>query len=136
MRGVWSLTQKGKDTQLDAETTSALFRDIQRQFAVVRKTKKAAPSPQDDELPQELESAEATDHREALLAVLRALQPAGFEQLRQRLLRESGFKQVTVTGRSGDGGVGRFAPKMSMCSRATTVSSTGDHPSHRAHGCD
>jgi restriction system protein len=37
--------------------------------------------------------------------VLRALQPAGFEQLCQRLLRESGFKQVTVTGRSGDGGV-------------------------------
>lgn len=28
MRGVWSLTQKGKDTQLDAETTSALFRDV------------------------------------------------------------------------------------------------------------
>jgi restriction system protein len=42
MRGVWSLTQKGKDTQLDAETTSALFRYVQRQFAVVRKTKKAA----------------------------------------------------------------------------------------------
>ena len=77
MRGVWSLTQKGEDTQLDAETTSALFRDVQRQFAVVRKTKKAAPSPQDDELPQGLESAEATDHREALLAVLRALQLPG-----------------------------------------------------------
>ena len=34
MRDVWSLTQKGKDTQLGAETTSALFRDVQRQFAV------------------------------------------------------------------------------------------------------
>ena len=77
MRGVWSLTQKGKDTQLGAEATSALFRDVERQFAVVRKTKKAAPPPQDDELPQGLESAEATDHRETLLAVLRAFQPAG-----------------------------------------------------------
>jgi hypothetical protein len=43
MRGVWSLTQKGKDTQLGAEATSALFRDVERQFAVVRKTKKSAP---------------------------------------------------------------------------------------------
>ena len=31
--------------------------------------------------------------------------PAGFERLCQRLLRESGFVQVVVTGRSGDGGI-------------------------------
>lgn len=30
---------------------------------------------------------------------------AGFERLSQRLLRESGFVQVAVTGRSGDGGI-------------------------------
>ena len=31
--------------------------------------------------------------------------PAGFERLIQRMLRESGFVQVEVTGRSGDGGI-------------------------------
>ncbi len=31
--------------------------------------------------------------------------PAGFERLCQRLLRESGFEQVIVSGRSGDGGI-------------------------------
>jgi restriction system protein len=31
--------------------------------------------------------------------------PAAFERLVQRLLRESGFIQVEVTGRSGDGGI-------------------------------
>ena len=35
----------------------------------------------------------------------RCLPPKGFEQLCQRLLRESGFDQVVVTGRSGDGGI-------------------------------
>jgi len=33
------------------------------------------------------------------------LSPAAFERLVQRLLRESGFTQVEVTGRSGDGGI-------------------------------
>lgn len=33
------------------------------------------------------------------------LPPAAFERLVQRLLRESGFTQVEVTGRSGDGGI-------------------------------
>jgi restriction system protein len=33
------------------------------------------------------------------------LSPAGFEKLVQRVLRESGFTQVEVTGRTGDGGI-------------------------------
>jgi restriction system protein len=33
------------------------------------------------------------------------LSPAAFERLSQRLLRESGFVEVKVTGRSGDGGI-------------------------------
>ena len=37
--------------------------------------------------------------------IIRSLSPAGFEKLCQRLLRESGFQQVEVTGRSGDGGI-------------------------------
>lgn len=34
-----------------------------------------------------------------------SLPPGGFERLCQRLLRESGFQQVKVTGRAGDGGI-------------------------------
>jgi restriction system protein len=33
------------------------------------------------------------------------LDPSAFERLIQRLLRESGFVQVEVTGRTGDGGI-------------------------------
>jgi restriction system protein len=34
-----------------------------------------------------------------------SLPAAGFERLCQRLLRESGFEHVSITGRSGDGGI-------------------------------
>jgi len=37
--------------------------------------------------------------------VIKSLPASGFERLCQRLLRESGFQQVVVTGRSGDGGI-------------------------------
>ena len=37
--------------------------------------------------------------------VLLAMSPAAFERLIQRMLRESGFTHVQVTGKSGDGGI-------------------------------
>ena len=33
------------------------------------------------------------------------MEPAAFERLTQRMLREAGFSQVEVTGRTGDGGI-------------------------------
>ena len=39
------------------------------------------------------------------LKIIKAISPDGFEQLSKRLLRESGFQKVTVTGGSGDGGI-------------------------------
>lgn len=50
----------------------------------------------------EAEEAEWTDR---LLATLRTMDPSAFERLAQRLLRESGFVKVEVTGKSGDGGI-------------------------------
>lgn len=43
--------------------------------------------------------------RDELLATLLDMDPDAFERLVQRLLREAGFIQVEVTGRSGDGGI-------------------------------
>jgi restriction system protein len=45
------------------------------------------------------------DWRERLLSVVRDIAPDQFERLSMRLLREAGFTQVVVTGRSGDGGI-------------------------------
>jgi restriction system protein len=44
--------------------------------------------------------------KDELLAVLmNRIKPDAFERLAQRIMRESGFVKVEVTGRSGDGGI-------------------------------
>jgi len=53
----------------------------------------------------ELDLSIAADYRDHLLAAIQALPFAGFERLCQRLLREAGFQQVAVTGRTGDNGI-------------------------------
>ena len=55
-----------------------------------------APRPRQDERPAWMR---------ALLTNLRAMDPAAFERLCQRLLREAGFSSVEVARRGADGGV-------------------------------
>ena len=45
------------------------------------------------------------DWKEQLLTVLYDMEASAFEKLTQRLLRESGFIKVEVTGQTGDGGI-------------------------------
>jgi restriction system protein len=97
-RGVWTLTEDGRKTSLNSETTYELFSRVHKQFVIPREKK-----PKDGETGEKL--PEEIDHRSALLGILQSLPAEGFERLCQRLLRESGFEAVTVTGRSGDGGL-------------------------------
>lgn len=103
-RGVWSLTERGRATKLSVEQAGEIFSKWVKVFDARRKT--AAPS----EEPLAEQVAEAAgkptkDYRAETLELLLSLPPAGFERLSQRLLREAGFTQVTVTGQSGDGGI-------------------------------
>jgi restriction system protein len=43
--------------------------------------------------------------QEELMELLLSMHPDAFERLVQRILRESGFSQVEVTGKTGDGGI-------------------------------
>ena len=76
---------------------------------VVREQAKAQRASREvvDSLDQAVESPEEVQHwREELHQILtKELSPDAFERLTKRLLRESGFVQVEVTGRSGDGGI-------------------------------
>jgi restriction system protein len=108
-RGIWSLTEKGRSTTLSDSSALQLFKKIHKVFSEEWRTRR-----KEDGTAQEVdESAPASaavsqlaaPHRELLLSLLKALPAAGFERLCQRLLRESGFQHVTVTGRSGDGGL-------------------------------
>lgn len=96
-RGVWSLTEKAKS--LEAVDPSEVVRFV-RALDKQETPKKRPP----DETARELSEEERW--KDKLSAVLtQKLDPAGFERLVQRILRESGFIQVEVTGRTGDGGV-------------------------------
>jgi restriction system protein len=84
-----------------------LFQNIHQKFSVERRKQKdklALPFENKKDISDELPD-EHDDHRIILLEKLMALPADGFERLCQRLLRESGFESVTVTGKSGDGGL-------------------------------
>jgi restriction system protein len=101
-RGVWSLTEEGLKTHLSHEDALHIFEYVQNEV------KSNEPTISEDYESTDVEADElfdSTDHRKVVFKLLTEMPPAGFERLCQRLLRESGFEQVVVTGRSGDGGI-------------------------------
>ncbi len=104
-RGVWTLSEKGKSSKsLDSSDAVVLFRAIHEQFP-------RAVEEGDDELTDTTEDGGGApdpgdkSHRDLLSEKLLSIPAGGFERFCQRLLREAGFENVTVTGRSGDGGI-------------------------------
>lgn len=101
-RGIWSLTDKGISADLITFDALEIFKDVQKNIVEEKKASgKALPST-DEPISTDVDSQ---DHKSDLLSLIKSLPPDGFERLSQRLLRESGFQQVIVTGRSGDGGI-------------------------------
>lgn len=102
-RGIWSLTQKGLETDLSFEDSLKLFKEVHSTFVSKDKKTKQERKITEDEIEETVtEDEELSDD---LLTILQNLSPNGFERICQRLLRESGFKKVVVTGKSGDGGI-------------------------------
>lgn len=116
-RGIWALTDAGaKITSRDQtaaiqEQVNAEERERARQKrASQRRMEQREAARQSD--PPPLEEAdtgtgeeEGADWKTRLFDILRALEPAAFERLSQRLLREAGFVKVEVRGQTGDGGI-------------------------------
>lgn len=97
-RGVWSITNTGREVQSEKE----LRKQTSEYYRKQRYQHKGGQSPSldvdDDKQGDEV-------WQEDLLHTLRSINPDVFERLCQRILRESGFTKVEVTGRSGDGGI-------------------------------
>lgn len=90
-RGVWSLTPEGRAVdQVNPADVVSFAREQYRQQHVG-----------EPEVSLETEAS----WRDDLIDTLLEMDSAAFERLFQRILRESGFIQVEVTGRSGDGGI-------------------------------
>jgi restriction system protein len=104
-RGVWALTELGSASKLDAESVYELFKAVQKGFPRKESQRSGPATVEHDVDESEAPEPANEDYRSHLLAVLRSLPPAGFERICQRLLRESGFQQVVVTGRASDGGI-------------------------------
>ena len=107
-RGVWALTAEGK--AVEAVDVRAIRTDVRREYRTRRQEQALLPTPP-EETPTEGAAAALVEveaelsWKQQVLDALIAMSPAAFERLSQRLLRECGFTQVEVTGRSGDGGI-------------------------------
>lgn len=105
VRGVWSLTEKGRKSSLTHNQALQIFKSVQQQILEEKKIQEGQTVILVEKVNEEDVGPEIENYREAIIEVLRNLPAEGFERLCQRLLRESGFERVTVTGRSGDGGI-------------------------------
>ncbi|HUD52405.1 restriction endonuclease [Parvibaculum sp.] len=100
-RGIWTLTPKGRDMNANE------LKEVHRVVQSMRTKRAETPTIETEAVePEAVETeAEELDWSERLLSVLLTLKPDAFERLCQRVLRESGFTKVEVTGKSGDGGI-------------------------------
>src|SRR6266516_5028916 len=108
-RAVWTLTDEGAallaaPSMSDTQKRERIRRLWSKWLADLREARKAKQARADLE-PEAGEPAEEPGWKEQLLEQLLAMQPAGFERLARRLLREGDFDSVNVTGKSGDGGI-------------------------------
>ncbi len=104
-RGIWSLTEAGEQA-----TTDDLIAKISELRAIdtnnFQKRKPQQPKREQQLIHDGIALPDTDlDWRDRLLEVLKAMDPSAFERLGQRLLRESGFVKVEVTGKTGDGGI-------------------------------
>jgi len=102
-RAVWTLTPEGAAMSKDEVEDGP--REVRGQYAVKRAGR---PTTQQSATTSELVAAEFEESegwKDKLLSQLLTLDPSAFERVCQRLLRESDFSKVEVTGRSGDGGI-------------------------------
>jgi restriction system protein len=103
-RGIWALSKADIDvSKLDYIEIVRKVRERDNSDRPKTKTSKTDTDLVGQEITNEVDNTE--EWKEELLNVLYNISPAAFERLAQRLLRESGFFQVEVTGKVGDGGI-------------------------------
>lgn len=102
-RGVWALTEKGKEAQeVDKtavnRTTSKLFRKSKTQGSEDNSQESGAMTDEEEPL-------ESKWQERLINTITSSISPSQFERLCRRLLRELGFVEVEVTQQSNDGGI-------------------------------
>lgn len=101
-RGVWSLTQKAESVN---EVNPEEVLRHNRKAAKARSADRIKPVKEEEPIADDGDGYDRAWKIELHRLLTNEMKPVTFERLVQRLLRESGFVQVEVTGRSGDGGI-------------------------------
>ncbi len=97
-RGVWIIVpDKHHIKRIDPEQVVKTVREMSKK----ERFEQLSPIIAEDEPPEEVETWQTRLHH----IFISKMSPDAFERLIKRLLRESGFVQVEVTGKSGDGGI-------------------------------
>ncbi len=108
-RGVWAISSDKRHVEsVDPQEVARIVRSSRKRRGGPKHSAEpvddsGAPAEEtgEDDVPEEVQSWRAQLHH----VLTQRLDPAAFERLVKRLLRESGFVHVEVTGRTGDGGI-------------------------------
>lgn len=104
-RGIWALIKS--DIDVSTLDNIEIVRYVRERSTIDKLDKsielKSTSTEVEKEVEDEIENTE--EWKNHLLGVLYNISPSAFERLAQRILRESGFSQVEVTGKVGDGGI-------------------------------
>jgi len=117
-RGVWRLTDKGKEAHLDGPDMDSIYRRVAEMNALAKTGKEvettaesgvenvASTKDQEDEvIAPSPQTSPYSDHRPALITLIGSMTPAGFEEFCSELLARVGVEDVQTTRYSKDGGV-------------------------------
>lgn len=112
-RGIWRLTDKGKEAQLDGPDIDSIFRRVQEMNSLAKagtepETPKSKPSTTDEEdevIAPSPQTSPYSDHRPALITLIGSMTPAGFEEFCSELLSRVGVEDVQTTRYVKDGGI-------------------------------
>jgi restriction system protein len=99
-RGVWSIaTDKNSILEVNPKEVVDFF------HAQIATTNQDSSDNNTDTTALPTNDEHTKTWQENLIELIQSLPPDNFERLIQRVLREAGFSQVEVTGKTGDGGI-------------------------------
>ncbi|MBL7487518.1 restriction endonuclease [Frankia sp. AgB1.9] len=109
-RGVWTLTDLGRSVTAaqipGLHQTARINAASSRAAKAVKRVRAGVTTSQRADAGEaEIVGDASSNWKEVLLDALLDMKPDAFERLAQLLLREAGFLDISVTGKSGDGGI-------------------------------
>ena len=105
IRGLWKLTEKGYEVELNAENIYRIFKKVQTTLIDNRKSQEEISDPNKELINIDDQEVEDESHQTILINILKSLTAKGFELVCKRLLTEIGIENVQIIGNPNDHGI-------------------------------